>query len=335
MTTDNQWTADDNNKVDNGKQNPHWEQQVIEKMVLASVTEQRRARRWGIFFKSVFFLFALFVIIMLSSGGRDSATGGITETHVAVIDVQGIIDAERSANAKDIIESLDEAFKEPKATGIILNINSPGGSAVQAGLVYDEIMRLRKENPEKKVYSVISDSGASGAYYIAAASNEIYANRASLVGSIGVLMDGFGFVDTMKKIGVERRLFTAGEHKGWLDPFSPEKPEDVAFLKDLLDTIHTQFIDSVREGRGDRLKENPEIFSGLAWSGEQAVGLGLIDGLGSMNSVASHFFNTDNLVDYSHKETFFERLSGEFPKAIANELVGNIEHESRVMMIAP
>jgi len=335
MTTDNQWNAEGEPKADNVLNKPHCGQDILEKVVLASLVEQRRARRWGIFFKSIFFLFALYLVLLVTSGGSEQSRVAMAEPHVAVIDVHGVIDADRDANAEDIMDSLAQAFDDSKVLGVILNINSPGGSAVQSGLIFDEIMRLRKASPDKKVYAVIADAGASGAYYIAAASDEIYANRASLVGSIGVLMDGFGFVDTMRKVGVERRLFTAGEHKGWLDPFSAEKPEEIVFLKGMLDTIHAQFIDSVRAGRGDRLKENPQLFSGLAWSGEQALSLGLIDGLGSVNYVAQHFFDTDNLVDYSHKANIFERVTGEFPKSIANQFMGNLENDRRVMMITP
>jgi len=332
--SDNAWNNDTTSSAASpaGSSKPNWEQSVIERMVMSSVTEQRRSRRWGIFFKSAFLAYLIFILFVTFSGDDDS-TGGLNEPHVAMIKIEGVIDAQRPANAADIIDGLERAFKEKNATAIILNINSPGGSAVQAGEVYDEIMRLRKENPEKKVYAVISDAGASGAYYIAAASDKIYANKASIVGSIGVLMDGFGFVDTMKKVGVERRLVTSGEHKGWLDPFSPVNLQDVDYLKEMLDTVHTQFIDSVKAGRGDRLKESPELFSGLAWSGEQAVGMGLVDGLGSINSVARDEFKTDNIVDYSHKDNFLDRLSSQFGASFAQQITGYMGGEPGVKAV--
>ncbi len=277
---------------------------LIEKLVMSLQAEQRRSRRWGIFFKFLTFgyLFALLLLIKSPlGGGVDSMTG----SHTALVEVTGTIAADELASADNLVGSLRSAFEAEGSKAIVLRINSPGGSPVQSGYVYDEIRRLREEYPEKKVYAVISDVGASGAYYIAAAADEIYANRSSLVGSIGVIAGGFGFSEMLEKIGVDRRLYTAGESKGFLDPFSPEREEDVAFWQSVLENTHRQFIDAVKEGRGDRLVEDERLFSGLIWSGEQAVELGLIDGLGSASWVARQLVGEEELVDYSRRRSPF------------------------------
>ena len=260
---------------------------LLEKTLLAGVQEQRRARRWGIFFKLLTFIY-IFGALALFSPLMAVKKGATTGSHTAVIEVRGMIADQESASADNIISSLRAAFEDANTKGVVLRINSPGGSPVQSGYIYDEIRRLRAEYPAIKLYAVITDLGASGAYYIASAADEIYADKASLVGSIGVTAATFGFVGVMEKLGVDRRVYTSGEHKAFLDPFQPQKPDETAFWQTVLDTTHKQFINSVKQGRGDRLKdkEHPELFSGLVWSGEQALELGLIDGLGSTSYVA-------------------------------------------------
>lgn len=294
--------------------------QLLEKTLLASVQEQRRTRRWGIFFKSLTFLYligALFLLSPLSSLEGASATG---KPHTALIEVRGTIADRQEASADNLVTSLRRAFKDEQTRAVVLRINSPGGSPVQAGYVYDEIRRLRALHPETPVYAVIADIGASGAYYIAAAADEIYADKASLVGSIGVTAAGFGFVETLGKLGIERRTYTAGEHKAFLDPFSPERADEREFWQGVLHTTHEQFIEQVRRGRGDRLKEHPDLFSGLVWSGEQAVELGLVDGLSSASAVARDLVGVEDMVDFTHRESPFRRFSRQLGTSIGNTL---------------
>ena len=256
--------------------------------------------------------------------------GGITGgDHTALVEIKGVIADDSEANAEDIISSLDEAFKSNSTKGVILRINSPGGSPVQAGYVYDEIVRLREKYPDIHLYAVITDLCASGGYYIASAADEIYADKASIVGSIGVLMNGFGFVGTMNKLGVERRLFTAGENKGFMDPFSPVKEDEKAHLEEMLETIHQQFIDAVKKGRKDRLVDDPKMFSGLMWTGEKAVSLGLVDGLGNSDYVAKKIIGADNIVDFTHREPalqkFLARFGATMAKSLLAEAAGTIQ----------
>ncbi|NBA94179.1 S49 family peptidase [Pseudomonas sp. R5(2019)] len=296
--------------------------QLLEKALLASVQEQRRSRRWGIFFKLLTFVY-LFGIFMLFSPFVDMEKAAVRgASHTALVEVRGVIADKEAASADNIVGSLRAAFKDPKTKAVIMRINSPGGSPVQSGYVYDEIRRLRTEHVDIKLYAVISDLGASGAYYIASAADQIYADKASLVGSIGVTAAGYGFVGTMEKLGVERRTYTSGEHKSFLDPFQPQKPEETKFWQGVLDTTHRQFIASVKQGRGDRLKdkEHPELFSGLVWSGEQAVQLGLVDGLGSASSVARDVVGEKNLVDFTIEESPFDRFSKRLGASIAEHL---------------
>lgn len=299
------------------------EWKLIEKLLNGLFVEQRRARRWGIFFKLLTFgyLFALLGVLLV---GQDLSSETKPQEHTAIIEIKGAISADEDANADSIVWALREAFKEEKAKAVILRINSPGGSPVQAGYIYDEIKRLRANNPHKPLYAVISDIGASGAYYIAAAADEIYADKASLVGSIGVVAGGFGFVDLMEKVGVERRLYTAGEHKAFLDPFSPSDVSEKEFWQSVLNTTHRQFIDQVKKGRGDRLKDESKLFSGLVWTGEQALDLGLIDGLGSSSYVAREVINVEKLVDYSPKQEpwqkIIDQLGVSFAKTMATQL---------------
>ncbi|MGZ0782032.1 signal peptide peptidase SppA [Pseudomonas saponiphila] len=295
---------------------------LLEKTLLAGVQEQRRSRRWGIFFKLLTFVYlfaALALFTPLMTMEKSAARGG---SYTAVIDVTGVIADKESASADNIVGSLRTAFDDPKVKGIVLRINSPGGSPVQSGYVYDEIRRLRALHKDTKVYAVISDLGASGAYYIASAADEIYADKASLVGSIGVTAAGYGFVGAMEKLGVERRTYTSGEHKSFLDPFQPQKPDETQFWQGVLDTTHRQFIASVKQGRGERLKdkEHPELFSGLVWSGEQALQLGLIDALGNTSSVARDVIGEKELVDFTVQESPLDRFSKRLGASVAEQI---------------
>lgn len=280
---------------------------LIEKLVMSLQAEQRRSRRWGIFFKLLTFGYLFALLFFLRTPFGDGVETAVAE-HTAVVEVNGTISSEELASADNIIGALRSAFEAKNSRAVVLRINSPGGSPVQAGYIYDEMMRLREEYPDKKLYAVISDIGASGAYYIAAAADEIYANRASLVGSIGVVAGGFGFTDLMDKVGVDRRLYTAGENKAFLDPFSPEQQEEVTFWQSVLENTHQQFIEAVKKGRGDRLSDNDKLFSGLVWSGEQALELGLVDGLGSTSWVARQLVGEENIVDYTRGKSPFREL---------------------------
>jgi protease-4 len=297
------------------------EWKLLEKLLMQSGKESRRARRWGIFFKSLTFVY-LFVILFLFSmpAWIGNKGGSLSGSHTALVDINGVISDQELASADVIITGLRSAFKDSNTQGVILRINSPGGSPVQSGYVYDEIVRLKGLNPTIKVYAVISDIGASGAYYIAAAADEIYADKASLVGSIGVISSSFGFVDTMEKLGVERRVFTSGENKAFLDPFSPLKKADKEFWQGVLLVTHKQFIAQVKKGRGDRLKVNSDVFSGLIWTGEQALEMGLIDGLGSTGFVAREVIGEENIVDFTLKLSPFEKFADRFGMAAASTL---------------
>lgn len=306
----------------------NFEKQAIEKLLFASLTEQRRKRRWGIFFKLFCFgLLILFIALLFTNQPPNLLQGDKTKPHVALIEINGVIDEKALANAGDIIKSLDNAFKAKYVRAVILRVNSPGGSPVQAAYVYDEILRLRAKHNNIKVYTVCSDLCASAAYYIASASDQIYANRLSLVGSIGVVMEGFGFTGTMNKVGVERRLYTAGDRKAFLDPFSPLKKEDEMYVKQMLNVVHQQFIHDVQQGRGNRLKPIPELFSGLVWTGLQALPLGLIDGFGSVGSVARDQFKTDNIVDYTNYPGYFEVLSNQLKLVFTHKLSGEFAQQ--------
>jgi len=295
---------------------------LLEKTLLAGVQEQRRARRWGIFFKLLTFAYLFVALLIFSPLLQFGDTKRASSGHTAVINVRGMIADEEPASADNIVGALRAAFEDAGTKGVVLRINSPGGSPVQSGYIYDEIRRLRGEYPAVKVYAVITDLGASGAYYIASAADEIYADKSSLVGSIGVTAATFGFVETMDKLGVERRVYTSGEHKAFLDPFQPEKPEETEFWRGVLGTTHRQFIDSVKQGRGDRLQvaEHPELFSGLIWSGEQALELGLIDGLGSTSYVAREVIGEQELMDFTVKDSPLDRFTKKLGASIASQL---------------
>ncbi|HEB59416.1 MAG TPA: S49 family peptidase [Gammaproteobacteria bacterium] len=291
-------------------QGPEWQQEVINRLVFASLNEQRKARRWGIFFKSLTFAYLFFILILLLLPGDGGFAPAVAGKHTALVDVRGIIAADAEASADRIISGLRAAFENRNSVGVIIRINSPGGSPVQAGYINDEMRRLREEYPDKPLYAVITDLGASGAYYIAVGAEKIYVDKASLVGSIGVISSSFGFVEAMKKLGIERRLYTAGRNKAFLDPFSPEKPEEVAHFQSVLNNTHAQFIRVVREGRGDRLKgKDEEIFSGLFWSGEQSVEMGLADGMGSSSYIARTIFGEEDIVDYTPPVSFFDQFA--------------------------
>jgi protease-4 len=283
-----------------------WERKVLEKVALAAIQEQRKARLWGIFFKSLGFLYLMAVFFVTAGAAwRSPQTPG---KHTAVIDIDGVIAADTHSNSENIIKGLNNAYKDKNTQGIVLRINSPGGSPVQAGYINDEVQRLRKKYPDIPVYAVIQDICASGGYYIAVAADKIFVDKASMVGSIGVLMDGFGFTGTMQKLGVERRLLTAGENKGFLDPFSPMTPQQKEFAQKMLKEIHQQFIDVVKKGRGQRLKETPELFSGLVWTGQKSIELGLSDGLGSTDYVAREVVKAEKLVNFTSQGSFSDRL---------------------------
>jgi len=293
--------------VDTSDNNPQWERQLLEKIALASLNELRAKRRWGIFFKLAGLAYLVAILILVVDWGASDKL--VDKRHTALINVRGTIDASGDASAEKINGALQSAFEDKGTAGIIMRINSPGGSPVQSGIVYDEIRRLRTKYPDIALYAVVEDMCASGGYYIASAADKIYVDKASVVGSIGVLMDGFGFTGIMERLGVERRLLTAGENKGFLDPFSPQDMKQKQHAQVLLEEIHRQFIDVVRKGRGDRLKETPETFSGLMWTGAQSVKMGLADDFGTVDSVARDQIKVENILDYSVKENIAERFA--------------------------
>lgn len=285
---------------------PSWERKTLEKLAFSALNEQRASRRWGIFFKFLGFAYLTTVLVAVVDWGTDKDHQG---PHTALVSLNGVIQSKGEANGENILAALNSAFEEKNAAGIILRINSPGGSPVQSGIINDEIRRLRGKFPDKPLYVVVEDMCASGGYYVAAAADKIYVNKASILGSIGVLMDGYGFTGTMDKLGVERRLLTAGDNKGFLDPFSPQAPEQKAHAQLLLNDIHQQFIDVVKAGRGKRLQESPEMFSGLMWTGAQSIKLGLADDFGSVDSVARDVIKADKVLDYSVKDNIAERFA--------------------------
>ncbi|WP_153146478.1 S49 family peptidase [Dechloromonas sp. H13] len=283
-----------------------WERRTLEKLVFSALQEQKAGRRWGIFFKMLGFVYLTLVLAALVDWGTETSH---QERHTALIDIAGTIESKGAANAEKMLESLQSAFKEKNVAGVVLRINSPGGSPVQAGIINDEIRRLRAAHPQTPLYVVVEDICASGGYYVAAAADRIYVNKASIVGSIGVLMDGFGFTGTMEKLGVDRRLLTSGANKGFLDPFSPPNPGQEAHARAMIDEIHRQFIEVVKAGRGERLKETPDMFSGLMWTGEQSIKLGLADDYGTVDSVARDVIKAEKVLDYTVKENIAERFA--------------------------
>jgi protease-4 len=302
-----QATEPERTKKQSAKDDSPWERELLSRVVFATVSEQRRARRWGIFFKTL--TFAYLGILLYFYIPKTDTSISVGKPHTALVEVKGVIADDAEANADSIITGLRNAFKDKNTRGVIVRINSPGGSPVQAGYVNDEMRRLREAHPDIPLYAVVTDICASGGYYIAVGADKIYADKASLVGSIGVLMNGFGFVDTMDKLGVERRLLTAGEHKGFLDPFSPLKDSDVEHMKTVLESTHKQFINVVKTGRGERLKDDPDLFSGLIWTGEQGIELGLVDDLGSSSYVAREIIGAEKIVNYTYEANPLERLA--------------------------
>lgn len=302
--------------VDNDGQ---WERGLIEKLALNALKEQRRARRWGIFFKLLGFAYLTFLAVMLFDWriGSESMAGA---KHTALVEVAGVIDAKGDASAERVTAALQGAFKDKNTQGVILRVNSPGGSPVQAGIIYDEIRRLRSLYPDIPLYAVIEDVCASGGYYIAAATDRIYVDKASLVGSIGVVMDGWGFTGAMDKLGVERRVLTSGENKAFLDPFAPVDEKQRQHALAMLGDIHQQFIDVVKKGRGKRLKETPELFSGLIWTGQRSIELGLADGFGSIDFVAREIIKAESVIDFSQKANFAERVAKRFGASVGESL---------------
>src|SRR5450830_201852 len=302
--------------------NAGWERATLEKLVFASLTEQRLARRWRNFVRLAWLAF--FVLAMWVAISQNSASKDVSTPHTAVVDIKGEIASGADASAELIVAALRGAFEDNGAQAVVLLINSPGGSPVQAGIINDEIRRLKAKH-KKPVYAVVEESCASAAYYIAVAADKIFVDKASIVGSIGVLMDGFGFTGLMGKLGVERRLMTAGENKGFLDPFSPQTDKQRVFAQAMLNQIHQQFIDVVKAGRGTRLKETPETFSGLFWSGQQAIELGLADQFGNLDFVAREVVKAEDIIDYTRRDNVAERLVKRFGASIGEGAVHAIQ----------
>lgn len=310
----------DNDVTING-QTVSWERATIEKLLLAELRERRARRRWKMLRSLLWMLLVGAVIWLLADNSSLPAVTAKSSTHTALVAIRGEINSSGEASADNVLPALRSALEDSGSKALVLLINSPGGSPVQAGLINDELGRLRKLH-DKPIYVVVEETCASAAYYIASAADRIYVNKASIIGSIGVLMDGFGFVDAMEKLGVERRLLTAGENKGFLDPFSPQSASQQQFAQALLDQVHQQFIDVVKQGRGERLKVTPETFSGLVWLGEQAIGMGLADGLGSVDVVAREVVKAEKVVDYTNRANLGERFAKRLGVA-AGEAMGS------------
>lgn len=301
-------------------QNDQWERKVLQDLAFAAIKEQRASRRWGYVFKFLVLLYLVAIFMVTRPFGDSSLPSG---PHTALVDVNGVIAPDMEASADRVVTGIREAFESPDAKALIIRMNTPGGSPVQSGVINDEITRLRTTRPDFPVYAVIQDVCASGGYYIAVAADEIYADKASIVGSIGVRMDSFGFTEAMDKLGVERRSLTAGDNKAFLDPFMPLKERDVEHANQMLSNIHQQFIDVVKAGRGDRLKNNDEIFSGLFWSGEQALELGLIDGLANSSTVARDIVGAEEIVDYTPRPSYLDRFAGSLGVKISETLISS------------
>lgn len=300
-----------------------WERHVLEQIASAALVEQRRARRWGILFKLLTFGF-LFGVLFIVLGSLGATQRVCLDQCTAMVALEGELDADGRASADNVIAGLQAAFKNKGTHGVVLRINSPGGSPVQAGQINDEIRRLRGKYPDTPLYAVVDEVCASGAYYVAVAADRIYVDKASLIGSIGVIMDGFGFVGAMDKVGVERRALTAGENKDFLDPFQPISPQQKAYAQQMLDEIHQQFIAAVKEGRGSRLHESPELFSGLVWNGKRGIELGLADALGSVESVARDVIKAEEIVDFTVQESVAERVARKFGATLGGTVVRGV-----------
>lgn len=297
----------------------NWERDVLTSIATEGLKEQKRTRRWGIFFKLLTFVYIFVIIMILNPGMQESASKGTK--HTALVELKGVIAPGSEASADNVVSGLRKAFKNPDTAGIILRINSPGGSPVQSGYIYDEILRLREKYPNIPLYAVISDICASGGYYVASAAEKIYADQASIVGSIGVRMDNFGFVDAMKKLGIERRTLTAGKNKALLDPFAPKDEKVIQHMTGLLNSVHNQFINAVKQGRGNRLKEVDGMFEGLIWTGDQSVEIGLVDALGNTSYVAREIFKAETIVNFTVQPDILERFSKKIGAQISSLLV--------------
>jgi protease-4 len=307
-----------NKEMSKRENDQDWEKNTVEALAWEGVREQRRSRRWGIFFKLLTFAYLAFFLWAFIDWEAAGDLG--SKPHTALVELKGVIAEGADADAREVNELLQAAFEDKNTKGVILEINSPGGTPVQAKAIYEEIIRLREKYPETKLYAVVSDLCASGGYYVAAAAEEIYASKASIIGSIGVRMDGFGFQKVMEKLGVERRTLTAGKNKALLDPFAPQDPAQRAHLQGMLEQVHQLFIDDVKVGRGDRLKESEGMFSGLIWSGEESLKLGLIDGFGNTDSIARDNIGEENVVSFSPKKTVFEQLTEDMGAVMAKTL---------------
>ncbi|MCW8830471.1 MAG: S49 family peptidase [Gammaproteobacteria bacterium] len=304
------------------EQDPGWERKFITKLAESSLKEQKRARRWSILFKLLTFGYLITLLVMFADS--DMSSKKLTTSHTALVDLTGLIAEGEKASSDNIVIALRDAFKDKNTTGVILRINSPGGTPVQAGYIYDEIIRLREKYPDTPLYAVISDMCASGGYYVAAAADKIYADKASIVGSIGVRMDNFGFVDAMKKLGIERRTLTAGKNKALLDPFAPVDEDVNKHMSTMLKSIHEQFINAVKTGRGDRLKQDVEgVFSGLIWTGEQSLEIGLVDELASAGHVAREVIGEENIVNFTVTDDLLDRLAKRVGATMASILMKN------------
>jgi protease-4 len=306
----------------------NWERRVLERLATDGLREQRRARRWGIFFKLLAFGF-LFFVLFAALGAWTGSERLCLDKCTAMVEIQGEIDATSRASADNVIAGLQAAFKNKGTQGVVLKINSPGGSPVQAGEINDEIRRLRGKYPDTPIYAVVEEICASGAYYVAVATDKIYVDKASLVGSIGVIMDGFGFVGTLDKLGIERRALTAGDNKAFLDPFSPLSAKQKEYAQQMLADIHQQFIAVVRAGRGSRIKDSPELFTGLVWNGKRSIELGLTDALGSVRSVARDVVKAEDIVDFTVQENVAERVVRKFGATMGRSFAASIQASMR------
>ncbi|HEV2039748.1 MAG TPA: S49 family peptidase [Casimicrobiaceae bacterium] len=306
----------------------NWERRVLERLATDGLREQRRARRWGIFFKLLAFGF-LFFILFAALGVWTGSERLCLDKCTAMVEIQGEIEATGRASADNVIAGLQAAFKNKGTQGVVLKINSPGGSPVQAGEINDEIRRLRGKYPDTPIYAVVEEICASGAYYVAVAADKIYVDKASLVGSIGVIMDGFGFVGALEKLGIERRALTAGDNKAFLDPFSPLPPKQKEYAQQMLGDIHQQFIAVVKAGRGSRIKDSPELFTGLVWNGRRSIELGLTDALGSVRSVARDVVKAEDIVDFTVQENVAERVARKFGAAMGKSVAASIRASMR------
>jgi protease-4 len=308
------------NQGDEKSGNGIWERELVTRLATAALKEQRRARLWGIFFKLLTFGYVTLILIMTVDWQARTDLGG-GKKHTAMVELNGVIAPGTDASAERVMTALQAAFKDKNTQGVVVRINSPGGSPVQAQTIYDEMRRLRKKYPDIPLYAVVEDICASGGYFVAVGADRIYVGKASIVGSIGVIMNGFGFTGLMDKLGVERRLITAGENKGMLDPFSPMDEKDKQHVLAMMKDIHEQFIGVVREGRGKRLKEAPEVFSGLIWTGQKSVDLGLADGIGSLEYVAREVVKAEEIVDFTQKENLAEKFAKRFGAGATSALM--------------